>query len=386
MGRLRVTSAAVAEASSDTGHVHLKQGPSACADAASQPAEVLSVADQRAAAFLQRFPHSPIAGVLRQRLSDSSSGGSGGSDGENDALGVSQPGTGRTTTCVHSAQVPCISHLAVACTVAILRSWPRWKAVPRYAACVLIAGVTPASPAHTLGSSGGSRKQSSAGEQPIFSRGPTMDGHGNTLPSSHGLPAADGAARHAAEDSAAAAVGHMASPDDPRLASVALASGGSQPPADVLTVHAAAADPSEGRSTQQQPRQPTHADGSALEIDATAQPAAPQPSQSAAEAKLPGVAHLPQGILRRSRSWAAAMPQETGSSGIAALTLRSMPRSPEAATPANSGGVEIHMAAPPQQLPLPSDGNAAGPHLRRASAPVSNPPSPSKQRRRGLFR
>ncbi len=253
----------------------------------------------------------------------------------------------------------------------------------------MIAGVTPASPARMLGS----RKQSSDGEQPIFSRGPTMDGHGNTLPSSHGLPVADDTERHAALGNTPAAAAAAAAAPPPAAAvgelesetDADLAPGGNRQSADVLTVHAAAPDHSEGSSMQQQLSQPTRADGSAFQLDATAQLAATQPGQSDAEAKPPGVAHLPQGILRRSRSWAATMPQEAGSSGSAALTLRSMPWPPEATTPAKSGHVDSHMAAP-QQLQPPSNGIAAGPHLRRASAPVSNPPSPTKQRRRGLFR
>jgi hypothetical protein len=202
-----------------------------------------------------------------------------------------------------------------------------------YRASAVIAGMTPASLAHALAGSG-SRKQSSAGEQPIFSRGPTMDGHGNTLPSSHGLQGADDAARHAPGDGAAADDGRLASLVDARLASGALASSGSQPPADVLTVHAAAADPSEDSSTQQS----AHAAGStSLPFDASAQLATAQLGQPAGEAQPPGVAHVPQGILRRSRSWAATMPQEAGSSGSAAGTLHSTPWSPEAAAPADSG-------------------------------------------------
>lgn len=126
VGRLRGTSAAGAEASSNTGHVHLDQGFGVGANTESQPAAVLSIADQRATAFLQRFPHSPIAGVLRQRLSDSS-GGSGGSGGEGGGPRVDDPGKGISYRRVHEAYVQlqiCFAcaapHLALHCNAADL--------------------------------------------------------------------------------------------------------------------------------------------------------------------------------------------------------------------------------------------------------------------------
>jgi hypothetical protein len=252
---------------------------------------------------------------------------------------------------------------------------------------VVTAGRLPSSADHAPGG-GSSRKHSSTGadgdDQPIFSRGPTMDGHGNTLPSSHGLAAAAGDAGHAMQAGAAAAAAARV----PSAGGLGVASGSGRPAADVLTIHAAAKDLARGSGWRQEAQNPAHADGSVLHAGPgdTAQSAAPQPSQFEGDTNSsPGVTRLPQGILRRSRSWAAQLPHDAGSSSSSSVESRVQhkPVLSSPAPPAGSGH-ESNQMARTQQMPV--EGMALAPQLRRASAPVSQPPSPTKQRRRGLFR
>lgn len=250
-------------------------------------------------------------------------------------------------------------------------------------------------------SASGSRKQSTSGDQPIFSRGPTMDGQGHTLPSSHGRPTArndtssendtlsgvaapaaarltSDAAAFSTERAAAAAYDGVAAAAQDAWSSASW-SGSRKQQADVLMVHPPPADVAADNGVRPQQQQQSG-------IGQTFVSQLHEAIGSAAPELQPGgpyatgasrISNLPQGILRRSRSWGAA-PVGVGIEpplGSAAAQQQ----------PAVTSGFRVLTLQPGQQ-------QNEQPHqhgqqsLRRMSAPVASPPSPRKQRRRGLFR